>query len=105
MSWLDTEDDVHLLPIELNPLHHQTDQLAALLPVRCSETILHAIGKRFEPADNQRQGAPLCGFVTHRTGLCLPFLDPLPEACKPWFELPPLNQAFGVAVDQSIHAA
>jgi hypothetical protein len=105
MSWLDAETDVHVLPIDFNPLHEQTDQFAALLPIRCSETILNAIGKLFEPPDDERQGAPLCSFVTHGIGLRLPSLDPLSEAGKPRFELTPLNQAFGVAVDQSVHAA
>ena len=105
MRWLDAKDDVHVLPVDLNPLHQQTDQLAALLPIRCSETILNSFGKLFEPPDDERQGAPLCGFVTHGIGLCLPSLDPLSKACKPRFELPPFNQAFGVAVDQSVHAA
>lgn len=105
MRWLDAKDDVHVLPVDLNPLHQQTDQLAALLPIRCSETILNSFGKLFEPPDDERQGAPLCGFVTHGIGLCLPSLDPLSKACKPRFELPPFNQTFGVAVDQSVHAA
>src|SRR4051812_14574122 len=105
MSWLDAENDVHVLPIDFNPLHEQTDQFAALLPIRCSETILNAIGKLFEPPDDERQGAPLCSFVTHGIGLRLPSLDPLSEAGKPRFELTPLNQAFGIAVDQSVHAA
>ena len=105
MRWLGAKDDVHVLPVDLNPLHQQTDQLAALLPIRCSETILNSFGKLFEPPDDERQGAPLCGFVTHGIGLRLPSLDPLSKACKPRFELPPFNQAFGVAVDQSVHAA
>jgi hypothetical protein len=105
MGWLDAENDVHVLPVDFNPLHQQTDQLAALLPVRCSETILNAIGKLFEPPDDERQGAPLCSFVPHGVGLHLPPLDPLPKARKPRFELPPLNQALRIAVDQSIHAA
>src|SRR4051794_9883336 len=58
MRRLDAKDDVHVLPVDLNPLHQQTDQLAALLPIRFSETILNSFGKLFEPPDDERQGAP-----------------------------------------------
>ncbi|MDO9714275.1 reverse transcriptase domain-containing protein [Paracraurococcus lichenis] len=105
VSWLDPKYDVHVLSVDLGPLHQQTDQLAALLPIRCSKTILNSSGKLFEPPDDERQGTSLCGFVAHGIGLRLPPLDPLSKACKPWFKLRFFNQPFGVAVDQSVHAA
>ena len=105
MNRLDAEDDVHILRADFDALYQQTDQLTALLPARCGETILHAIGKLLEPPDDERQGAPLGSIVPHGVGLRFPSLDPLPKAGKPRLELPPLNQAFSVAVDQSIHPA
>jgi hypothetical protein len=53
MNRLDAEDDVHILRADFNALHQQTDQLTALLPVRCGETILHALGKLPEPPKDE----------------------------------------------------
>ena len=53
MNRLDAEDDVHILRADFDALHQQMDQLTALLPVRCGETILHAIGKRLEPPKDE----------------------------------------------------
>jgi hypothetical protein len=66
---------------------------------------VHAAGKVFQAAKDERQGVPLHHLVLQGFGLRFPRLDSLPEPSEPRLELRSVDQAFGIAVYQTSHAA
>jgi hypothetical protein len=104
--WLiDAQDHADLLVIDLDALHQKADQLATLMPVQVRQPVVHATGELFQSAKDERQGVPLRRLVPQGLGLRLPRLDPLPKPGDPRLELGPLDQALGIAVDETTHAA
>ncbi|HVI16964.1 MAG TPA: hypothetical protein VM712_01215 [Gaiellales bacterium] len=91
--------------IDLDALHQKPDQLATLMPAQVRQPVVHATGEILQPTKDERQGVPLRRVVPQGFALRFPRLDPPPEASDPRLELGPLDQAFGIAVDQTTHAA
>jgi len=91
--------------VDLHPLHHEADQLPALVPVHVRHPLVHATGKVLQSANEERQGVPLRRVVPQGPGLRFPGLDPLAKAGHPRLELRALDQALGIAVYEAPHAA
>src|SRR4051812_20085351 len=75
------------------------------MPIQLRHPVLHVTGKVVQSSKDECQGVPLRRLVLQGFGLRFPRLDPLSETSNPWLELGPLNQAFGIAVDETTHAA
>ena len=91
--------------IDPDALHQKADQLATLMPVQVRQPVVHATGELFQSAKDERQGVPLRRLVPQGLGLRLPRLDPPPKPGDPRLEPGPLDQALGIAVDETTHAA
>jgi len=101
---VDTEHDIDVVLVDLDPLDQGADQVALHEPIDLGHAVADPFGEVLKPSDHERQLRLQRRLVPHGLELRLPSLDPLPEACDARLELGALDQAVGVAVDQPAHA-
>src|SRR3712207_7849953 len=56
---VDTQNDVDVLVVDLDPLHHKADHLAALMPVQIRQPVVHASDKVFQTTRSEEHTSEL----------------------------------------------
>src|SRR3954470_19745562 len=103
-GWVDAEDDVDVLAVDLDALHKEADQIPPLMPVQPVHAGVYPAGEVLKTADDEGQRRLLSGLVPHGLDLRLPFLGPPSKAGNPWLEFRPVDQPLGVTVNQPPHS-
>ena len=94
------EDHRHLPVVDRHALDQRPDGLPLGGPIGGRQSVLHLRRERLEAINHEAQLALEEGRVGQFVGLRFQYADPLPQAPDPGFELPLLDQALRVAVDQ-----
>src|SRR5437764_14975617 len=96
-------DDPHLLGIHLDALDQGPQDLAPGSPGSFLQALRHTPGELVQLAHDRLHRLLLGRTLRSRPGLGLQRLQPLPGTAQPWLELPLLQQALLVGVDQPCH--
>lgn len=96
----DPEDDRHLPVVDLHALDQRPDELPLGGPIGGRQPILHLRRERLEAINHEAELALEQCRVGECAGLRFQRPDPLPQSADPGRELPLVDQALRITVDQ-----
>src|ERR1051326_6473099 len=98
-----SEHDIPLSFLYLHALHQCADNITSAGPVHFIQSAFNSRGEVFQPANDQLQLIVQGCFISEFFRLLLKLRHPLSQPCDPRLELPLLDDAFRVRLNEPDH--